>query len=132
MTVFAHLAAAVFALLGLMHTVYTLHDFGARPRYFAPVNKELLQSMKKTHTAIAPTGSDYWSGILGFNLSHSLGLVLFSTLIYVTTTHHIGWLKIALIAVGATYSAISARCWFRAPTMCSLTATFMMAVGWWL
>ena len=35
--------------------------------------------MPQTQTAIVPQGRDYWSGVLGFNLSHSRGGVVVCT-----------------------------------------------------
>lgn len=54
------MSAGVFAVLGTVHLVYT---FGERPRYFRPADHSLLPSMRKTTTAIGPTGRDYWSGL---------------------------------------------------------------------
>src|SRR5262245_37640703 len=99
------MSAGVFAVLGSLHLVYTLHDFGGRPRYFRPADRSLLPAMRKTTTAIGPTGRDYWSGILGFNLSHSIGVLLFALLIVVTTQYQISWLKPILALVGAAFAA---------------------------
>lgn len=46
MTMFAHGAATLFALLGTVHLVYTLRDFGPRPRTFIPQDKTLLDAMR--------------------------------------------------------------------------------------
>jgi hypothetical protein len=131
MTVLPFAAAAVMTLLGALHLVYTLHDFGPRPRYFRPKDASLLAAMRVTRTALAPGGRDYWSGVLGFNLSHGIGVLLFALLIALATLYEITWLKPALVAVGAAYAAISYRCWFRVPTAGILLATALMAAGWW-
>jgi hypothetical protein len=130
MTMFAHVAAALFAILGMMHLVYTLIDFGPRPRSFVPQDRMLLEAMRRTRTALAPDGRDYWSGILGFHLSHSIGLLLLAVLITVATGYQIGWLKVGLIVVAAIYAVISARCWFRVPTVGILLAAVLMGIGW--
>lgn len=131
MTVFAYCAAVLFALLGTMHLLYTLRDFGPRPRAFVPLDSKLLDAMRQTRTALAPDGRDYWSGVLGFHLSHSIGVLLLAVLIAVATAHQIGWLKAGLMIVAAIYVAISVRCWFRVPTAGILLATFFMGLGWW-
>src|SRR6516225_2857586 len=64
----AAMSGGIYAILGVLHLIYTLHDFGGRPRYFRPLDRSLLPAMRNTNTAIAPTGRDYWSGVLGFNL----------------------------------------------------------------
>jgi hypothetical protein len=130
MIILAHAAAALVALLGVLHLAYTLHDFGPRPRYFRPSDERLLEIMRAAKTAVAPNGRDYWSGVLGFNLSHSVGVMLFGLLIVIATLHAITWLKPLLIAIGATYGLISYRCWFIVPTVGILAATALLIVGW--
>ena len=118
------------ALLGILHLVYTLHDFGPRPRYFRPRDARLLDEMRQTRTAIAPDGRDYWSGVLGFNLSHALGVLLFALLIYLATYYQIDWLKPGLATIGIAYAAIAYRCWFRTPMVGALLAVALMVAGW--
>jgi hypothetical protein len=86
--------------------------------------------MRRTHTAIASGGRDYWSGVLGFNLSHSLGVLMFALLVYLATIYHIDWLKPGLVAIGIAYAAISYRCWFQRPTVGVLLAVALMVGGW--
>jgi hypothetical protein len=131
MTVLAFAAAALVAMLGALHLAYTLIDFGPRPRYFRPTDLALLESMQSAKTAIAPAGRDYWSGVLGFNLSHSIGVMLLALLIAIATVYEIAWLKPVLVSVGITYAIISYRCWFHIPTICILLATALMIAGWW-
>jgi hypothetical protein len=130
MNVLAFGSAAIFALLGVLHLVYTLHDFGEQPRYFRPRDSSLLPAMRQTTTAIAPGGRDYWSGILGFNLSHAIGVLLFALLIVVATQYQIAWLKPLLAAIGLAFSVIAWRCWFRIPMWGSLIGTALMIAGW--
>jgi hypothetical protein len=86
--------------------------------------------MQKTNTAIAPNGRDYWSGVLGFNLSHSIGVLLFALLIVVTAQYQISWLKPILALIGGTFTVIAWRCWFRIPMLSSLVATALMIAAW--
>ena len=125
-------AAAIVMMLGILHLLYTLHDFGAAPRYFKPQKTELLNDMRATKTALAPNGHDYWQGVLGFHLSHSLGVLLFALLICLSTIYGITWLKPVLIAVGAIYASISYRCWFHIPTISVSVATVILIVDWFL
>jgi hypothetical protein len=131
MPVLAYAAAVIMALLGVLHLVYTLYDFGPKPRYFRPSDASVLEAMRVTRTNLAPDGRDYWSGVLGFNLSHSVGVLLFALLISVATQYGVGWLKPALVAVGIIYTAISYRCWFSIPTTGIGLATVLLIVGWW-
>jgi len=130
MMVFAYVSAAIFALLGGLHLIYTLLDFWKGPRYFAPRDKTLLEQMRATQTAIAPKGRDYWSGILGFHLSHSIGVLLFSLLIVIAAGDPILWLRVLLAATGALYVLIAWRCWFHIPMWGSLIGTGLMVAAW--
>jgi hypothetical protein len=130
MNFLAMMSAGIFAILGALHLVYTLHDFGERPRYFRPADRSLLPAMQKTHMAIAPTGRDYWSGILGFNLSHSVGVLLFALFIVVAARYQITWLKPILVAVGGVFAAIAWRCWFHIPMLGCLIGTALMIAAW--
>jgi hypothetical protein len=132
MTVLAYAAAAIMALLGVMHFAYTLHDCVRQPRFFRPTDANLLDAMRLSRTAIAPVGRDYWSGVLGFNFSHSIGVLLFALLIAITTQNMITWLKPVLIAVAAIYALISYRCWFIGPTIGILLATALLVLGWFI
>jgi hypothetical protein len=123
-------SATVFAVLGTLHLIYTLHDFGGRPRYFQPRDATLLPAMRQTTTAIARGGRDYWSGILGFNLSHSIGILLFALLIVLAAQYKILWLEPILAALGLTFAVIAWRCWFRIPMWGSLIGTALMVAGW--
>jgi hypothetical protein len=123
-------SAAIFAVLGSLHLFYTLHDFGERPRYFQPRDASLLSAMRLTTTAIARGGRDYWSGILGFNLSHSIGVLLFALLIALTALYRIIWLEPVLVIVGLAFTSIAWRCWFRIPMWGCLVGTALMLAAW--
>ena len=130
MSVLPFVAPTIMALLGILHLIYTVYDFGAKPRYFNPQHKLLLNEMRQARTALAPSGRDYWSGVLGFHLSHSLGLLQFALLINLATIHQLMWLKSVLVIFGIFYVAISHRCWFRTPTIGVGLATLLMIIGW--
>jgi hypothetical protein len=130
MTVLAILSAAVFAILGILHLAYTLYDFGGKPRYFRPRDAALLPAMQQTTAAIARGGRDYWTTILGFNLSHSIGVLLLALLIVVATLYGILWLRPLLAAVGLALAFIAWRCWFRVPMLGCLAGTALMIAAW--
>ncbi len=126
----AFAAAGVMMALGALHLLYALRDFLSEPRYFSPRDKAILAAMRQTRTGIAPHGRDYWSGVLGFNLSQSDGVMLFALLIVVATVYRIDWLKPPLIGVGLVYAMISYRCWFATPTIGVSIATLLLIIGW--
>jgi hypothetical protein len=129
-TFLALAAAAVIAALGALHLLFTLRDFGPRPRYFSPTDAGVMEGMRQSRTALAPGGRDYWSGVLGFNLSHSIGLLMFALLVALATLNGIGWVKPVLAIAGAVYALISYRCWFAIPTAGIVSATALMIAGW--
>jgi hypothetical protein len=123
-------SAGVFAVLGLIHFAYTLHDFGPNPRYFRPRDKALLAAMRATKPAIAPAGRDYWSALLGFNLSHAIGVLLFALLIVIAARYRIDWLKPILVLLGIAFATIAWRCWFKVPMVGCIVGTVLMIGAW--
>jgi len=118
------------ALLGSLHLLYTAKDFGESPRHFSPRSSALLAQMRETRTALAPRGRDYWSGILGFHLSHSMGVLMFSLLIILADQYQIEWLKPFLVVIAFSYAGIAHRCWFRIPMLGASAAGVLLAAGW--
>ncbi len=123
-------AALIFTTLGSLHAVYTLYDIVKQPRYFRPKDRTLIEAMQATKMALAPQGHDFWSALLGFHLSHSLGIMLFALLIAVADTYAIDWLMPVLSAVGALLTLIAWRCWFHVPMIGCLVGTVLIAVAW--
>lgn len=127
---FAYAAALTYAVLGGLHGLYALRDFAGKPRYFRPGDGELLDAMRATTTALAPRGRDYWSGIMGFHFSHSIGVLLFALLIVISAQYAIGWLMPVLAGIGALFTIIAWRCWFHIPMIGSLIGTMLIVAAW--
>jgi hypothetical protein len=125
-------AAALFGFLGLMHLGYVVHDCLRPPRYFRPLDAALLAPLRNSKTALAPEGASYWAGVLGFHLSHCMGIFMFAVMIALSSTYAILWLQPVLIVVGISYAMVSYFCWFRVPTICNGIATVFLILGWWL
>ena len=130
MQILAFAAAGILATLATLHLIYTIHDFAFTPRYFTPRDAALLAPMKATRNALTPAGRDYWSALLGFHLSHSIGVLLFALLIVLAGNFEIGWLKAMLVCVGIVYTWIAWRCWFHIPLIGCALATGLMIAGW--
>jgi hypothetical protein len=124
-------AAAIIGFLGILHFFYALHDILRAPKFFSPLDVSLLSSLRNTKTAIAPKGADYWSGVIGFNLSHCIGLLMFASMIWVGSLYGIVWMQSLLIVIGLSYVVVSYYCWFRTPTFCLSVATAFLTVAWW-
>lgn len=123
-------AAGILATLATLHLIYTVHDFAFAPRYFSPRDASLLAPMKATRNALTPTGRDYWSALLGFHFSHSIGVLLFALLIVLAGSLEIDWLKVLLVCLGVVYTWIAWRCWFHIPLIGCALATSLMIAGW--
>ena len=123
-------AAGIFAVLGVLHLVYTLRDMFGRPRYFAPRDPALLEAMRATRIALAPAGRDMWSVYMGFNLTHSLSLLLLALLIVLTVMTPLPALKLPAIALGLLVTLIAWACFFHIPLIACAAASVLMIAGW--
>ena len=127
--------AAVFALLGTIHLVYTFFtdNFEAR-------DAAVSAAMKATSPVLTRRTS-IWNCWIGFNASHSLGVLLFGVIYLVLALGHISvlrdsptltWLP---VATGAAYMALARRYWFINPlvgvsiaTACFLAAAINLSL----
>ena len=67
---------AIFLLLGVLHAVYMLADL-SRPRRIVPSDPALIDQMRASTVRLSRGASTMWDAWIGFNLSHSLGAILF-------------------------------------------------------
>jgi hypothetical protein len=117
------IGALIFLILGIFHGVLTLQDL-SNPRTLAPPDQALLQAMQESSIVIHPQ-TNLWQAWLGFNLSHSLGLVMFGGtflaigLFYFSTFAQILWLKGCAILISTAYLIMSIKFWFRKPAIVS-------------
>jgi len=123
----------VFGVLGTMHAVYMLMDL-QHPRRLVPADPALIAVMAGTRVRLAGDATDMWRAWIGFNLSHSLGALLFGATAMawpvIAPAHTpLAWLP---AAVAAVYLTISLRCWFRAPNAAIAMATVAFAAAAWL
>jgi hypothetical protein len=125
--------ASIFFCLGLLHFILTLLDLN-RPRTFTPPNPALRQAMQQSSIAIHPQ-TNLWRAWLGFNFSHSLGLVIFGG-----ATISIGLLDFSVyarslllqgcvLAIAATYLILSIKFWFVSPTIGAGIALTCLAIS---
>lgn len=126
-------AASVFLLLGLGHGILTLMDL-KDPKTFTPRDPELRKAMQQSSIRLHRT-INLWDAWLGFNLTHSLGLVLFGAA-YV----HVGvfeptafarspLLQACAVGVSAIYLVLSIRFFFSRPVIGSAIALALFALA---
>jgi hypothetical protein len=73
------LGGAVFGVLGGLHAIYTLLDL-RNPRRLVPVDPSVAHAMANSAVRLSRGGTDMWRAWIGFNFSHSLGVLLFAAL----------------------------------------------------
>jgi hypothetical protein len=113
--------ASIFLGLGILHCILTLGDL-KNPRTFTPLDPAVRQAMEQSSIAIHPE-TNLWRAWLGFNLSHSLGLVIFGS-----ATIAIGLLDFSIyarslllqgcvLAISTAYLVLSIKFWFVSPAI---------------
>jgi hypothetical protein len=125
--------ACVFLLLGLAHGLMTLLDL-RRPHFFAPRDRQLIQALRQTSIGLSPR-TNFWLAWLGFNLSHSLGLIIFgSGLIWLASVggHAFGQAVISGVGalVGVIYLILALGFWFRGPGIWCGVGTLLLALSY--
>jgi hypothetical protein len=121
---------AIFCVLGAVHAVTMLTDLRL-PRRLVPGNPALIAAMTGSRVRLAGDATNMWRAWIGFNLSHSLGAMLFGAMAIswpvVATGHELlAWLP---AAVGALYLAIGLRFWFSVPNAGIAAATLAFAAA---
>jgi hypothetical protein len=125
--------ASIFLILGMSHGVLALQDL-SHPRTFTPPDVALRQAMQESSITIHPQ-TNLWKAWLGFNLSHSLGLVGFGGtfltigLFYFPLFAKILWLQGCTLLGAAAYLILSLKFWFSSPAIGSGIALTCFAIA---
>jgi hypothetical protein len=126
------LGGAIFMLLGALHGVYTLADI-RRPRRLVPTDAGVMAAMRGTGVRLA-RGSEgsIWQAWVGFNLSHSLGAIIFGAAAAAWSqwpASSPAWLALLPAGIAALYGAIGWRCWFWIPNTGIAIATLCLVIA---
>src|SRR6516165_12203614 len=73
------LGGSISCVLGGLHASYTLLDLH-NPRWLVPADPSVAQAMANSALKLSRGGTDMWRAWIGFNFSHSLGVLLFGGL----------------------------------------------------
>ncbi|HEY3053953.1 MAG TPA: hypothetical protein VGK04_11265 [Thermoanaerobaculia bacterium] len=113
-------AGVIFCALGLLHAVYTFLQ------RLAPIDPNVIEQMRSTAIRLSHRVNT-WNAWIGFNLSHSLGAVVFG--VVCITAAMPAWI---LAIIAAIYEVLAIQFWFRAPAIaigvagvCLLIACFV-------
>ena len=125
---------SVFAVLGLLHAIYTFADI-SHPRRLVPDDPAVIAAMSASGVRLARGGTTMWRAWLGFNFSHSLGALMFGfgCIAVGLTLRSLALPRAALlvpIAIGVTYLILAIRYWFRIPAIGIAAGTLCFAIGW--
>jgi hypothetical protein len=128
----------IFVLLGLLHALYTYLDIG-RPRRLVPQDPSVARAMSGSNLRLSGSGTTMWRAWVGFNFSHSLGVVLFGTVclgagLVLGTVLLPAWMLFGFVVIAALYLVVGVVYWFRIPVagiavagVCFLTAWIIYA-----
>jgi hypothetical protein len=122
---------AVFGVLGGLHALYTLLDL-RKPRRLVPVDSSVARAMSHTSLRLSGGGTDMWRAWIGFNFSHSLGVVFLAVLAIWTGTR-MKVVPVALVVTltltGCIYLALALLYWFRIPAIGVAVGTICFAAA---
>jgi hypothetical protein len=126
------LGGAVFGVLGGLHAIYTLLDL-RKPRRLVPADPSVAQAMANSALRLSRGRTDMWRAWIGFNFSHSLGILLFGA-IAVWAGFGINPLPMgvmpALTLIGCIYLVLALLYWFRSAAIGVAIGTGCFAVAW--
>src|SRR5262249_11241052 len=112
--------------------IFTLADL-RNPRRLAPVDPSVVHAMANSALRLSRGRTDMWRAWIGFNFSHSLGVLLLAALA-VWAGSRINALPIgsipAVTLIGCLYLVLALRYWFRSPAIGVAIGTGCFATAW--
>jgi hypothetical protein len=131
---FLYFGGGVFVLLGLLHALYTYLDID-RPRRLVPQDPAVAQAMAKCNLRLSGSGTTMWRAWVGFNFSHSIGVVLFGAVCIGTgsvlgTAALPAWILFAFVGIALIYLAVGLLYWFRIPVAGMVIAVACLLIAW--
>jgi len=126
------LGGSVFGVLGGLHAIYTMLDL-RNPRRLVPVDPSVMHAMANSALRLSRGGTDMWRAWIGFNFSHSLGLLLLAT-VAIWAGFRINRLPVAIMPmltlIGCAYLLLALLYWFRIPAIGVAIGTGCFAAAW--
>jgi hypothetical protein len=126
------LGGAVFGMLGGSHAIYTVLDL-RNPQRLVPADPSVAQAMANSALRLSGGRTDMWRAWVGFNFSHSLGVLMVAALA-VWAGLRANALPVgivpALTLIGCVYLVLALLYWFRAPAIGVAIGTGCFAAAW--
>lgn len=113
--------ALPFIVLGGLHGVWALRD-ARRPTAFSPTDPKVREAMAQTGLLLT-RHTNMWLAWLGFNLSHSLGAVLFGVVLVLVGRSDAEFARQADLflplglVTSLAYLLLAIKYWFRVPAL---------------
>jgi hypothetical protein len=126
------LGGVVFCWLGAMHAVYTFRDI-RNPRLLVPADPSVAQAMANSALRLSGGRTNMWRAWVGFNFSHSIGVLLVGGLgVWAGCRLKMapGILMPVLTLIGCIYLLLAVLYWFRAPAIGVAIGTACFAAAW--
>ena len=125
------LGGGVFGLLGALHDIYTRLDL-RNPRRLVPADPSVAQAMANSALRLSGGRTDMWRAWIGFNFSHSLGVLLLAGLAFWAGSRFnalpVGVIIPVLTLIGCLYLVLALLYWFRIP---AIGTSCFAAAGFW-
>jgi hypothetical protein len=133
-SILLEIGGTIFMLLGLLHALYTFLDI-SKPSRLVPDDPSVADAMARSSLRLTRGATTMWRAWVGFNFSHSLGVVLFGALciaagLVLGLVAIPGWVLLSLVAVGLLYLWIALLYWFRTPVAGIAIATACLFSAW--
>jgi hypothetical protein len=128
------LGGGIFILLGLLHALYTYLDI-SRPRRLVPQDPAVAQAMAKSNLRLSGSGTTMWRAWVGFNFSHSIGVILFGTVcvgagcVFGTVVVP-AWILFIFVVIAVIYLSLGLLYWFRIPVAGILLGVVCLLIAW--
>ncbi len=127
------IALAIMATLGTLHLLYTLLDL-RNPKRFAPTDRTLLAGMHNTSIRLRGANKSFWLAYMGFNASHSLGILVYAVVFATISVVQPDLLFLPIfsaILIGAAflYAVMAHFFWFSIPFIGATLSTVLLAAG---
>ena len=128
------IAGVIYGLLGALHALYTFLDI-RNPRRIVPDDPAVMVAMQNSKIRLTRGEATMWQGWVGFNLSHSLGALMFASACFIVAAcfrifAFSPLALFALAAVSALYLLMASQYWFRIPIVGTALATGCLAAAW--
>jgi hypothetical protein len=134
LTKYLYIAGCIpFLVLGLLHTAYTIADI-YNPKRLIPYKSGVMGLMKESTLAITKE-TDMWRAWTGFNISHGVGILFFSStylyfsMVHITFLENSSFLLLAAPVIALTYLVLSIKYWFRIPAAGSAIGLLCFVTG---